>query len=150
MLQQQDYINIFTENFIDLFNSTNLNKTAFANKVGLKHSQIERYLQGLIPSTNSVVKICDYFNCSIDYIVGLNPNYQYSTSTKGFNANSFYPEYANLLKLSNTTHFQLSKKGIVTETSLSLWKKGGLPKFEVSIAIAFELSGSIDKMLGRI
>ncbi len=41
---------IFTENFTDLFIKTNFNKTKFANEVGIKHSQIEHYLQGTIPT----------------------------------------------------------------------------------------------------
>ena len=141
---------IFTENFTDLFLSTGLGKTKFANSVGLKHSQIEKYLQGTIPVTNSVVKICDYFNCSIDYITGLSNTFSYPNLNKGFCPNKFYPEYERLLKLNNTNHYRLAKNNIVTETSSSLWKKGCLPKFDVLISIAYELDGSIDKMLGRI
>lgn len=143
-------IEIFTENFIDLFTKTNLNKTNFANKVGIKHSQIEHYLQGTIPTIKSVVKICDFFGCSIDYMFGLNNNFKHENLKEGFNSNCFYLEYERLLKLNHTNHFRLSKDKIVTETSLSLWEKGSLPKFEVLVAIAYELSGSIDKMLGRI
>ena len=140
----------FTENFTDLFIKTGASKTEFANNVGLKHSQIEPYLNGTIPITSNVVKICDYFNCSIDFITGLSNDFNNPNLKKGFNQSCFYPEYERLLKLNHTNHFQLSKLNIVTETSLSLWKKGSLPKFEVLIAIAYELGGSIDKMLGRI
>ena len=150
MINEIENIYIFTENFTDLFISTGLGKTKFANQVGLKHSQIEHYLNGTIPTTNSVVKICDYFNCSIDYIVGLSNMFCYPNLTKGFSRNSFYPEYSNLSKANHTNHFKLAKNNLVTESSLSLWKQGGLPKFEVLIAIAYELSGSIDRMLGRI
>jgi len=134
----------FTENFTDLFIKTGASKTEFANNVGLN------YLNGTIPITSNVVKICDYFNCSIDFITGLSNDFNYPNLKKGFNQSCFYPEYERLLKLNHTNHFQLSKLNIVTETSLSLWKKGSLPKFEVLIAIAYELGGSIDKMLGRI
>lgn len=150
MINLSEKTKIFTENFVDLFNSTNLSKTKFANQVGLKHSQIQHYLQGLIPVTDSVVKICDYFDCSIDYLCGLTENTTYPNMKKGFDKTSFSTEYQRLLKMNNTSHFYLAKQNIVTQTSLSLWKKGGLPKFEVLIAIAYELGGSIDKLLGRI
>ncbi len=90
---------IFTENFTDLFIKTNFNKTKFANEVGIKHSQIEHYLQGTIPTIKSVVKICDYFNCSIDYMVGLNNNFKYENMKQSYTSNSFYPEYQRLLKI---------------------------------------------------
>lgn len=150
MINLSEKTKIFTENFIDLFNSTNLSKTKFANLVGLKHSQIQHYLQGLIPVTDSVVKICDYFNCSIDYLCGITEKTAYPNMKKGFDKTSFFTEYQRLLKINNISHFYLAKQNIVTQTSLSLWKKGGLPKFEVLIAIAYELGGSIDKLLGRI
>lgn len=150
MIIQNKNTYVFTENFTDLFLSTGLGKTKFAGIVGLKHSQIEKYLQGTIPVTSSVVKICDYFNCSIDFITGLSNTFSYPNLNKGFCPNNFYPEYERLLKLNHTNHFKLSKNNIVTETSLSLWKKGYLPKFDVLIAIAYELDGSIDRMLGRI
>ncbi len=43
MINLSEKTKIFTENFVDLFNSTNLSKTKFANQVGLKHSQIQHY-----------------------------------------------------------------------------------------------------------
>ncbi len=103
-----------------------------------------------MPTIKSVVKICDYFNCSIDYMVGLNNNFKYENMKQSYTSNSFYPEYQRLLKINHTNHFRLSKNNLVTETSLSSWKRGCLPKFEVLINIAYELGGSIDKMLGRI
>lgn len=150
MILLTEYSNVFTETFTDLFIKTNLSKNQFAKEVGIDHFQITCYLQGTIPITKSVVKICDYFNCSIDYMVGLSDNFSYPNSKKGYNSKNFYAEYQRLLKLNNKTHYSLSKENIVTSTKLSLWKKGGLPKFEVLIAIAYELNGSVDKLLGRI
>lgn len=150
MLILSDKISKFKENFCDLYLSTNLTKTKFAKTVGLKHSQIEKYMHGTIPLISSVVKICDYFNVSIDYIVGLSIDKRYPNMKQGFNPSCFYPEYSRLLNKSSTTHFALAQRCIVTETSLSSWKRGRLPSFEVLVAIAYELGGSIDRMLGRI
>ncbi len=83
-------------------------------------------------------------------MLGLSDNFSYPNIQKGFKKECFFPEYQRLLKANNKTHYLLSKEKIVTATKQSLWKKGGLPKFEVIIAIAYELGGSIDKMLGRI
>ncbi len=143
-------LNNFTEIFTELFENTEKSKTKFASLVGIDHKLVSLYLNGIIPTTQSVVKICDYFDCSIDYIVGIDKNYSYKNMIKGYNAGKFYPEYERLLKLNSTNHYRLSKQGIVCESSLSKWKLGGLPKFEFIIKIAYELSGSIDKLLGRI
>ena len=140
----------FKEIFTDLFLGTELNKTKFANQLGIGHSTIQKYLNGVIPSPKTIAKICDYFNCSMDYIVGLTNDFNYKNSKDGIDSKCFIPEYQRLLTINSTNHFTLSKKGLVNESSLSWWKKGGLPKFEVIFNIAYELGGSIDKLLGRI
>ena len=138
----------FTEIFTDLCEDKN--QINLAKEIGINQSQISRYLQGTIPTISSVVKICDYFDCSIDYISGLNEKKKYSLSQNGYNNKIFYEHYKNALNKNNLTHYQLAKKNIVCETSLRLWKTGRLPNFEVLYNIANYLNVSIDYLLGRI
>jgi len=140
----------FTDNFIELYEQNNVNQLDFAEKLGINQSQISRYLKGVIPDIKNIVKICDYFNVSIDIVTGLVETKTYAQQKKGFTNLAFYNEYDKLLKQNNTTHYKLAQKHLVCETSLRLWKKGTLPKFEVLYNIAYELGGSIDKLLGRI
>ena len=137
----------FTEIFIDLCEDKN--QIELSSEIGLNQSQISRYLKGIIPNTKSIVKICDYFNCSVDYIVGLNDK-TYKSLKSGYNSNVFYERYQKALKDNNTSHYKLSKQGIVCETSLRLWKKGMLPQFDVLFNIAISLGISIDYLIGRI
>ncbi len=140
----------FTEIFTDLFYKTRMTKRQFALSVGIKHSQITNYLQGTLPTLNTVVKICDHFGCSIDYLAGLSDKFSYPNLSAGYNGNGFFYEYSRLLDRNKTTHFALSKQNLVCETRLSSWKRGALPDFKTLINIAYALGGSIDKMLGRI
>ena len=142
--------NKFLENFLDLCQDSNKKQSELALEIGINQSQISRYQKGILPDTKTVVKICDYFKCSIDYIVGLNDNYSYPNSVKGIDINAFYPKYNHLLQLNHTTHYQLAKKGLICETSLRLWKKGVLPAFEALYNIAIELGTSIDSLLGKV
>ena len=140
----------FTENFIDLCEDSSITQMNLAKAIGVNQSQISRYLKGILPDVKTIVKICDYFNCSIDYIMGLSEEFNYKNLKTGFNNLAFYPEYERLLKESNLTHYALAKRKIVCETSLRLWKKGKLPNLEVIFNIALELGSSMDKLLGRI
>ncbi len=140
----------FTEIFTELFLDTELTKTKFANAINIGHSKVQKYLNGEIPSPKTMAKICDYFKCSMDYITGLTEEFSYSNMKSGYNISSFMPEYQKLLTRNAMNHYILSKKGLVNESSLSWWKKGHLPQFEVIYNIAYELGGSIDKLLGRI
>lgn len=140
----------FTENFVDLCEAKNLSQEELANAIGINQSQISRYFKGILPDTKTIVKICDYFNCSIDYLVGLSDEVNYKHNLPGFDKKAFYNEYQKLLTQNNMSHYKLAQKKVVCETSLRLWKRGTLPKFEVLCNIAYELGGSVDKMLGRI
>ena len=127
---------------------SNLNQKQIAKEIGINQSQISRYLKGILPDIKTVVKIADYFNHSIDYMIGLIDNEE-KPSKKGYNPSMFYKNYQYLLNKNNTTHYQLAKNKIVCETSLRLWKKDTLPKFEVICNIAYYLGGSVDELLGR-
>lgn len=142
--------NKFTEIFSDLLSETQLSNYKFSKLIGVDHKRIKAYLLGSIPATETIAKICDYFKCSMDYITGLTEEFSYSNMKSGYNISSFMPEYQKLLTRNAMNHYILSKKGLVNESSLSWWKKGHLPQFEVIYNIAYELGGSIDKLLGRI
>ena len=140
----------FTENFKDIFEEKNLTQKQIAEGTGISQGQISRFLNGVIPTAKNVCKICDFLGCSVDYITGLNEEYSYKNSKKGFYNFYFYEEYEKLLKLNNTSHYKLAKQHIVCETSLRFWKNGTLPNFEVMFNIAQTLGGSLDKMLGKL
>ena len=142
--------NKFTEIFTDLLSETQLSNFQFSKLIGVDHKRIKAYLLGSIPTTETLAKICDYFKCSMDYITGLTNEFSYTNMKSGYFISCFMPEYKKLLTYNKTNHFALSKKGLVNESSLSWWKKGHLPQFEVIFNIAYELGGSIDKLLGRI
>ena len=70
MIELNKNLNVFTENFTDLFVRTGLTKHKFAELIGIDHCLIADYLNGTIPLLRNVIKICDYFNVSLDYIMG--------------------------------------------------------------------------------
>ena len=109
----------FTEIFTDLFLEFLLNKTTFANQLGIGHSTIQKYMDGVIPSPKTVALICDYFNCSMDYITGLSDEFNYKNSKGGFDKQCFITEYQKLLEINKTNHYTLSKNYLVNESSLS-------------------------------
>ena len=140
----------FSEILNDLILDNELTKTQFAKKINVAPSKITGYLNGQIPAPKTVAKICDYFMCSMDFITGLSNEFCYPNIKNGYYPNCFMPEYQKLLTINNTIHYRLAQKGIVNMTCLTRWKNGRLPQFEVLFNIAYELGGSIDKMLGRI
>lgn len=63
-----DFIEILKELMIDF----NLNQTQFANKLGLKQSQISEWLKGKSkPGYDNIKLICETFGISADRVMGL-------------------------------------------------------------------------------
>lgn len=65
------------ERMIELINKRGLSRKEFADRVGISQNQISRYLtknDPQIPTVNTLIKICDEFNVSMDWICGRDNN----------------------------------------------------------------------------
>ena len=69
----------FSERLEELIFDTELPQNEFAGKCGLTPVEISKYLKGnCMPSLSSVLKIADFFKCSVDYVLGIEDQ-KYST-----------------------------------------------------------------------
>ena len=67
-----DCLSNFAENLNDLLIEYNLKAKNLADILGVGNATINRYLnKERVPSLEYLVKIADYFNCSTDYLLGL-------------------------------------------------------------------------------
>ena len=65
----------FSTRLRELRKSKNVNQTALGNDVGVTLKQIQRYEHGLNEPTLSVlIALADYFNVSVDYLLGRTDN----------------------------------------------------------------------------
>ena len=61
----------FSENLKELRKNTGLNQTVVANSLGLQYFTLGKWEQGRAePSIEDLAKLADFFNVSIDYLVG--------------------------------------------------------------------------------
>ena len=61
----------FSENIKELRTNTGLNQTVVANSLGLQYFTLGKWEQGRAePSIEDLTKLADFFNVSIDYLVG--------------------------------------------------------------------------------
>lgn len=114
----------------------------------IPYKTLSNYLKNIYnPSLKSVIKLADYFNCNIDYLVGLTDKKQerkYSKPDK-----LFLERYYDLLHKRNVSHYRLTKDTDININVLQKWKKGALPSLNNLITIADYLGSSIDYLIGR-
>ena len=101
---------------------------------------------GIIPTTSTLIKIADYFNVSIDYLLGRtdkNDFFEMSNST-------FQQRFEELCKEKGVTHYKVSQDCFFDKSNVSRWlSKGYLPTLEILDMITKYFNVSIDYILGR-
>lgn len=62
---------VFNDTFNDLLAENNLNRKQFAERSGIPYTTIIGWTKlNRLPDYSALIKIADFFNCSIDYLVG--------------------------------------------------------------------------------
>lgn len=62
----------FVERLSELMFEQGYNPPRLAEKIGCKRNTINRYLEGTFaPSLSAAIKLADCFNCSLDFLLGL-------------------------------------------------------------------------------
>lgn len=61
------------ENLIELLEDEGGGIAAFAESIGVSEWTVYSYLRGNAPETAILVRIADYFGCTTDFLLGLEP-----------------------------------------------------------------------------
>ena len=112
---------LFCESYKELLIDNNINIKTMAKVIGVDESLLRRYRTGRnFPSVETVVAICDYFGCSIDYI------FQLSNKKDFVKADKFarFDERVDfLLKKSGYSQNYVAKSCAFSESCFNFWRK---------------------------
>jgi transcriptional regulator with XRE-family HTH domain len=111
-------------------------------------SLIYKYLRKeFTPSTPNAVKIANYFNCSLDYLIGLSED----TSTLFCEEiKPFGIQFQSLLRKHNCTRYRLKKETTLAKQSVDDWFNGiRIPTIENLQILAQYFDCSLDYLVGR-
>ncbi len=141
-------LSVFAERLSDMMFDARLNPPALAKVLDCGRASVNRYLSGnKMPTIDFVIKIADYFHCSVDYLFGLEDE-SYAQTFKS--CPPFSERLPALLTHFNISRYRLEKLTGISESTLYYWSKGSTkPTIEKIIQIAKALDSSIDFVLGR-
>jgi len=142
------------ENFVeilrDLLAENNLSLRKLEKETNINHSQLSRYLQGRTMRIDVALRLAKYFDCSLDYLFGLDNNKKtVKYTTYDYDLTGFVEKYKTLLARNSISANQFSAKYYLNKSIVSHWNSGFKPKMDVLYLIAKELNGSIDDLVGR-
>ncbi|WP_052263141.1 helix-turn-helix domain-containing protein [Clostridium tyrobutyricum] len=94
---------MFGDRLKELRESKNLKQSELANELGIGRTTLSHYeLNNRQPDFNTLEKIANYFDVSIDYLVG-------RTDLKSFNSQIIIDDINHLVKLSDNKGYEFSK-----------------------------------------
>lgn len=138
----------FQHRLQELIADTELNNAGFASAAGISKDVITRaVIYGIIPALRSLIKIADYLNISIGYLLAENDeaNFYRAEIPQSFETRVKELAAEKGEKLSGVAAIMPFAKN-----SFSEWfKKGTLPSLEYLKALAEHFHVSIDYLLGR-
>ena len=139
---------IFKERFNELLKNVNivdLAKNLQLNSI----SSIYKWKKGEdLPRINNLIAIANYFNCSIDYLLGRTDDFEKYNNKKIV---SFDIQLNKILKEKHITKYKLIKENNFTKGHIFSWfNKKAYPSTENALKLADYLGVSIDYLVGRI
>ncbi len=142
---------IFAESLRELIAQSGLSIRQIAKESKVSGTQYGKYLRGASPTIDVAVRIANYFGCSLDYLFGLTEQRTYPKYVnEGYDLSNFLERYSKLLEHNKITHWKFARQYGLSESNKRHWLYGNKPSLESLLLIAFNLSGSIDALLGRI
>ncbi len=135
-----------------LLKRKHLTQKELAKSLGISRTQIGNYISGYyMPSIKNALKLCEFFNCSIDFLLGHDviPN-RYGT----YNSPSyekFCQRYSDLLNENNTNHSRITREAQFNRNNLVYWnKRRTIPTLDILSKLSTILNVPIEYLIGRI
>ena len=138
----------FQKRFNSILEESDYSRSEIAKLIPLSQSTLSNALTyGIIPSTKTLVKIADFFDISISFLLG-------KTDTEDFYKSSspasFLSRFENLCSEKEVTHYKVAADCLFDKSNVSRWiSKGFLPELEILELLCDYFNVSIDYLLGR-
>lgn len=144
----KEYINLFVERINELMKEQNLTNFSLSLKLGCQDDVISNWREGkYYPSLNNLIMLSAYFNCSIDFILGLTDEETYKKGKKNV---TFAQRYKDCKEKANLTDYKIAKKCGFQQSTISQWLlHGRLPETDNLILLSKLFECSIEYLMGR-
>ena len=139
----------FAETLSELMINSNITAPTLAKALGCGRATINRYLKGnKMPSVDMCVRMADYFQCTIDFLIGVA---EYNQPHTFLPCPPFQQHFASKIENSKHKKSDIIKQANLTESAFYNWLRGDTtPSIESLANIAAFLGCSIDELIGRI
>ena len=138
----------FQKRFKSLLEESDYSRSEIAKLIPLSQSTLSNALTyGIIPSTKTLIKIADFFDISINFLLGKTDNEVFYKSSS---PDSFLTRFESLCSEKEVTHYKVAADCLFDKSNISRWiSKGFLPELEILELLCDYFNVSPDYLLGR-
>lgn len=137
----------FAENLRDLLFDHHITVPILAKQIGVSEVAVYSYLRGQQPEIAVFTRIADYFQCSMDFLLGRTPEERVHT----FYPIPPFPQQLNfLLEYYHIKKYHLCKEVPITHSVIYNWQRGKYaPSLDYIVKLAEYFGCSVDFVIGR-
>ena len=137
----------FSERLSELMFEKNLNAVSLGLAVGIEHSTISGYLRGEgMPTLATLIVLADYFQCSTDFLLGLEENYPQTYRE----CPPFSERIRVVLKAYGKSQYAVEKACKISHSVFGYWVAGKTQPSPINLMkIAAYLGCTVDYLIGR-
>ncbi len=142
-------LKIYAERLGELMFDAKIKPEELALNIGSSRATVYNQLTGETePTVEVLVKICDYFNITADYLLGLENNLPKDVTFTP--CPPFKDRLPELCEKFGLSRYRLQIISGISETSLYYWSKGKtVPTVDNLVKLATALGCTVDYILGR-
>lgn len=138
----------FQKRINELVEDSGILKSNLPKLIGIDYRSYSNALNyGIIPKPRVLVRIADYFEVSLKYLLGQSDDDSFCKATV---ASSFNERFINLCRNRGLTYYKVSMDCHFDKSYISRWlNKNYLPSLELLEILADYFNVSLDYLLGR-
>jgi len=143
-----DNMTPFAERLSELMLDRDLSNLQLEHNSGCPNTTISAWLtKNVYPKKDNLIKLSNFFECSIDYLLGLTDIKTYYVSQSPSN---FKERFILLAKQKNVTYYRVHKDCDIPNNYISRWlNKGLIPDIRTVIKLTAYFNCSTDYILGH-
>ncbi len=134
----------------ELMSERGINAPRLAASIGVKAATVNRYLEGIrLPNLETLVALVEYFDCSADFLLGLN-EYPRRENQTFKPVRPFDVQFRAAMEKCGVSQYALQKKTGISWANFNDWLRGKTrPLADNLVKLALALECSVDFLLGR-
>ena len=136
----------FGDSLVGLMLEHNIDSNQLAGKLGVTRKSVDNWKNNRTDlGLSYLMKLCNYFNCSLEYLCGKTET---NVKPKSFTLDNFGSQVRKVMKARNITTYKLENVTKFDGKYFNVWDKCSDPKLSTLIELANYFECSLDELVG--